>query len=275
MDYKLKLFRPWERVLYNLSCDLGARERFYDLYLSTRLDRPDIGKYKDQHKGNRCFIIGGGPSILKTDMSQLADEITFGVNGIFLIFDWLGFMPTYYAVEDWLVYEDRFNDIREKVSESTCFFPIQFCSKEFKQENHRYFRAVYEFSEGPNWPRFSKDTAKVIWIGGTVTYVCLQLAYYMGFNEVYLVGMDHKYTKPKDIQIKGNEWTSQSDDPNHFAQSYFGKGKRWHDPRLDRMEKAYRKARQTYEKDGRKIYNATIGGNLEVFERVDYNELFN
>jgi len=114
----------------------------------------------------------------------------------------------------------------------------------------------------------------MVWTGGTVSYICLQLAYYMGFTEVYLIGFDHSYTVPNDTQISGMEILSLSDDPNHFHPSYFGKGKRWHDPKIDRMEMAYRKAKKYFEADGRKIRNATVGGCLEVFDRVDYKSLF-
>ena len=212
--------------------------------------------------------------MLKIDPKPLENEVTFGVNCIFLIYEWLGFQPTYYAVEDWLVYEDRFDDIRTFVTESHCFFPIQFSTEVFDRGNHSYFRAMYDFDVHIGWPNFSKNASKLIWSGGTVSYVCLQLAFYMGFSEVYLIGFDHNYTKPSDVKIKGNAWTSQRNDPNHFHPDYFGKGKRWHDPRVDRMAKAYKRAKQAFESDGRRIYNATVGGKLEVFERVDYQSLF-
>ena len=98
----------------------------------------------------------------------------------------------------------------------------------------------------------------------------------MGFETVYLIGFDHNYTIPKEAIRYNNDLSilSTSDDVNHFSKDYFGKGKRWHDPMLDRMEKAYRKARKFFEADGRKVINATAGGKLEVFERRDYTSLF-
>ena len=98
----------------------------------------------------------------------------------------------------------------------------------------------------------------------------------MGFSEIYLIGFDHNYKIPDDAKKnnRSNEILSQSDDHNHFHPDYFGKGYRWHDPQVDRMEKAYRKAKEAFEMDGRVIFNATIGGKLEVFKRVDYQSLF-
>ena len=95
----------------------------------------------------------------------------------------------------------------------------------------------------------------------------------MGFSEVYLVGFDHSYTIPTDVDMFGTEIKSKSDDPNHFNPEYFGTGYRWHDPRVDRMEMAYAKAKEVFESNGRIIYNATDGGKLEVFPRVEYSEI--
>jgi hypothetical protein len=96
----------------------------------------------------------------------------------------------------------------------------------------------------------------------------------MGFEEVYLVGMDHNYEKPDHVKTDGDVWLSQGDDPNHFHPDYFGAGYRWHDPMVWRMEIAYQKAREVFEQDGRRIMNATEGGRLEVFDRVRYQDLF-
>lgn len=268
------LFNFAEQCIYILAHRMGMKGAFYRVYQSIKNDIKEVRRFKDKHTGERCFILGGGPSLLEHDLGFLKNEVTFGVNGIFLIFEKLGFQPTYYTVEDRLVYEDRFSDIRTLVTDSICFFPIQFNVPQFHKKSNHYFRAIYEFGQSPGWPNFSKNAASLIWIGGTVTYVCMQLAYYMGFAEVYLVGMDHDYKKPSDLTTKGMEWTSNSDDPNHFHPDYFGKGMRWHDPQLWRMEKAYKKANKIFHQSGRKIMNATHGGKLEIFPRVNYDDLF-
>ena len=96
----------------------------------------------------------------------------------------------------------------------------------------------------------------------------------MGFSDVYLVGFDHSYKIPDDAKVDGEGILSQSSDPNHFNSTYFGKGYRWHDPMVERMEQAFCRAREVYSAAGRRIFNATVGGKLEVFERVDYKSLF-
>ena len=68
--------------------------------------------------------------------------------------------------------------------------------------------------------------------------------------------------------------TSEGDDPNHFNAQYFGKGFRWQLPDLDTSEVGYHMAKYHYEKAGRKVVDATVGGKLQVFPKVDYNTLF-
>jgi hypothetical protein len=270
----LDVMSPLERLTFKAMRYAGQSSHFYRAFESLHRDLLDISRYRDRHRGKRCFILGGGPSLKKIDPGPLKNEITFGVNGIFLIFDWLGFEPSYYVVEDFLVFEDRWRDIKKRVKQSTCFFPVQFQYPEFHRDSHHYLRAIYDFDPRSGFPRFSTNAARLIWIGGTVTYVCMQLAFYMGFDEVYLVGMDHSYTRPAHVQSAGTVWTSHGEDCNHFHPDYFGSGYRWHDPMVWRMEVAYKKAKEVFEANGRVIKNATVGGRLDVFERVEYATLF-
>ncbi len=273
-EHSNRVMTPRERSALRRFERVGLRSLFYAWYRATRKPVEALEPYRNLHEGQRCFFLGGGPSLKEIDPAPLRDEVTFGVNGVFLIDDWLGFAPTYYAVDDFLVYHDRFQDIKDAVIDSACFFPVQFSCHGFDRPNHHYVRMLYELDESGNWPAFSKDASRIVWYGGTVTYFCLQLAWYMGFQEVVLLGMDHSYTRPPDLVVRGDQWTSTSADPNHFHPDYFGPGMRWHDPRTERMEKAYAVARRVFESDGRRIVNASVGGKLEVFDRVDYRSLF-
>jgi hypothetical protein len=123
-------------------------------------------------------------------------------------------------------------------------------------------------------PRFSFDPGQRIYSGQSVTIINLQIAYHLGFEEVVLIGMDFSYTVPPEAQVDGDVITSAGPDPNHFHPDYFGAGKVWKDPKLDRVLANYALAKGIFEADGRRIVNATAGGRLELFERVDYTELF-
>lgn len=220
----------------------------------------------------RVFILGNGPSLKKTDLSLLENEITIGFNGIFLH---QSFTPTIHIVEDHLVAEDREKEIREFEC-PVKMYPsyLGYCIP--AQENTIFLNHLPRKSF-PVDTDFSDDAANISFTGGTVTYTGLQVAASLGFSEIILVGVDASY-KVEDVDRTTDYGTgvlcSRSDDVNHFDPSYFGKGYRWHDPNVHTMLQAYRKARNYAERSGKKVLNATIGGELEVFPRVNFWDLF-
>ncbi len=227
-----------------------------------------LASFREKYSGKRCFIMGNGPSLVKSDLTKLKNEITIGSNGIFLIFDKMGFKPTFLTVEDGLVAEDRAGELNN-LSGPQKVFPWDL-SQWLKQDDHTtYLNFIRGFK---NKPKFTPNLAKKAYWGGTVSYLNLQLAYYIGCAEIYLIGFDHNY-KVKD-KIENNVIVSQRSDENHFHPNYFGPGYRWHDPMVWRMELAYTVARNFLQEKEVKIYNATVGGNLEVFERRNFESLF-
>ncbi len=246
-------------------------------YPATTFDGTAIERFKDIHRGERCVIIGNGPSLNEMHLPLLEDEYTIGVNGIFYAAEQMGFDLSYYVVEDTAVIKDNLEMIK-RYPAGHKFFPSIYRDQVGEASNVSYFmmnRGYYE-QRSPAYcvPRFSTDVAQRAFSGQSVTIINLQLAYYMGFSEVVLIGMDFSYTIPDDAQIDGVNITSMSDDPNHFHPDYFGKGKVWKDPQLDRVLANYQLAKLMYEADGRRILNATAGGNLHLFDRVPYEDLF-
>ena len=243
----------------------------------TPKEREKLQTLHNKFKGERCFIIGNGPSLNKCDLTLLENEYTFGVNGIFYKTDKSGFRPTFYMVEDTHVIDDNLTRINTYTAPYR-FFPSIYKKKIKRTENTYFFRADLGFYRGDHpcfeTPRFSNDFASVAYCGQSVTYLNMQLAYYLGFTEVYLIGMDFSYQiRETDKKASGTTLISNEDDVNHFHPDYFGKGKKWHDPKLENVAKNYLLAKEMFEKDGRNIYNATIGGELEIFERKDFYAL--
>ncbi len=240
-------------------------------------DYKRILELKDRWRGERCVIIGNGPSINETDLSLLKDEYTFAVNGIFYKRDQMGFDPTFYVVEDDAVMREN----QEAISAYEAgykLFPTEYKNLHPEGDNVFFFlknRGFYE-KTSPSYcvPRFSVDAARRLFCGQSVTHINLQLAYYFGFEEVYLIGVDFSYVIPDSAIRRGDLILSTEDDPNHFHGDYFGKGKTWKDPKLHRVKLNYELARDMFAADGRKVLNATKGGKLEVFERADYDAVF-
>lgn len=225
----------------------------------------EMGNFKQIHADRRCWIVGNGPSLNSMDLGFLQREISFGMNCIFLGYERFGFRPTYYTVEDVFVAEDNHLEINE-MKGMVKFIPedLGHCLK-FDAESCR----VNFIRHYKPYPRFSEDAAAEVFWGSTVTYLAIQLAYYMGCDPIYLIGVDYEYTVPAHAHGL-EEITSQEEDVNHFDPAYFGPGKRWHHPRLDRVLQSYREAQRFLAERSRSIYNATVGGKLEVFPRVDF-----
>ena len=70
-------------------------------------------QYKDIHKGERCFIVGKGPSLKMEDLEKIKGEYSFSVNSIVLSFADTTWRPPYYAIGDRFGYEKLKTAIRE------------------------------------------------------------------------------------------------------------------------------------------------------------------
>ncbi len=220
--------------------------------------------YRNLHTGGRCFILGNGPSMRRTDLSYLRNEITFGLNRIYLLFPELGFPTTYLVSVNELVLEQCISEI--KALDVPKFITWR-AWRNYADDPGTIFIDT-DFT-GPE--DFSGTSTGRLFEGFTVTYVALQLAFFMGFTDVILVGVDHNF----ETQGQANSTvTSGGDDPNHFAPNYFGKGFRWQLPDLAGSERAYRLAKAAFEHAGRQVRDATVGGKLNIFPKVDYSGLF-
>ncbi len=218
---------------------------------------------KDRYQGKRCFIIGNGPSLRDMDLSVLRDEYTFGLNRIYLMFEKLGFSTTFFVSVNQYVIEQCADEIQALS-----------CTKFLSWRARKAVRLSdgITFIRPARGPRFSKEpTIHGVWEGATVTYVAMQLAYYLGFSKVILIGVDHAFSTsgPAHKLVE-----STDDDPNHFDPAYFGKGFKWQLPDLETSEIAYRLAKVEYDEAGRIIVDATVGGKLHVFPKVDFETLF-
>lgn len=205
--------------------------------------------FADKHKNETCLIIGNGASLRNVPLDFLKKYPSFGTNRVYLLKD---FTPTYYVAVNPLVIQQSVNEINK--------YPVH--AKFIAESGAGEIKDCYALASCA-LPTFSYNPAAYIFEGYTVTYVCLQLAFHMGFKTVLLVGVDHKYKMNGEPNA---ETTWQGDDPNHFSPDYF-KGAKWNNPDLDNSEEAYKLALQAFMNDGRKIINLTEGTALKIFEK--------
>lgn len=271
VDDQWKRYDWKRRAVVGLLGDRGARwvarpitisRGWLDSTLSPagRANRTYIRQFANVHAGERCVIIGNGPSLQDTDMSLLRDEYTFGLNRIYLMFEELGFETTYHVTVNRYVVEQCADDFRMIRA------PLFATKRNRPMLEGAPNTAFLNNIVGP-W--FSRDASRGVWEGATVTYVAMQLAYYMGFSEVVLVGVDHRFAVGGDPHQLVE---STGPDKSHFDPRYFAKGFKWQLPDLDSSEVAYQLARKSFERAGRRIVDATVGGALTVFPKTTLDE---
>jgi len=223
--------------------------------------RFQIGTLRDMFRGERCFIIGNGPSLKHTDLTLLRGEYTIGLNRIYLNYSNMGYQPSFLCVTNP-------NVIKQFHPEIDILSSVKFLT--YRTRNLIKNRWNTYFMESRVMHDFYGDLSGQVWCEGcTVTYCAMQVAFYLGFEEVILVGVDHGFSvtgEPHKLV------TATGPDNNHFHPDYFGKGVKWQYPDLPASEVSYRVARSQYEQHGRKILDATVGGELQVFPKIDYLE---
>jgi FkbM family methyltransferase len=206
-----------------------------DLELETT-HRPRLRALKADRHRRRCFIVGNGPSLAGMDLTRLKAEATFATDRFYLRMPELDWSPTYYVVDDHQVAADN-ADRLAALSGTTKLFAANLADALSPNDDTIFFDHRPGIGS-PGRLDFSFDADAHTYAGGTVTFTCMQLAAYLGYQEIYLVGVD-------------------ADEPA-------GQG----------MLAAFAEARRATEARGVSIVNATVGGGLEVFPRADFEMLF-
>ena len=231
-------------------------------------NRELLERFRNIHRGERCVIMANGPSLAGMDLSCLRGVHTFSMNRAYLLYEQWGFTPSYYVCINELVIEQFAEDIAKLPQPKFLNYNRrQLFTDAMKDESLMFLRLGLHLND-----QFSGEVTDAISSGGTVTFACLQMAYFMGFSEVILIGLDHNFVEkgvPSTTEVRSSE-----KDESHCHPDYFPKGSKWELPDLYRSELAYALARQAFETDGRRVLDATVGGKCNVFPKVDFREQF-
>lgn len=221
-----------------------------------------LKQYKNIHDGKRCFIIATGPSLKVSDLEMLKDEYTFGMNSICKLYDDISWRPTYYGIQDSNVYEKLQSVILDVYSEKKdVFIGSGIASKYPIPDNFQQFpwNGAYHDNElevNNYFSKFSDDCYSIVYDGYSITYSLIQIAIYMGFKEIYLLGADCSYKKGEKNHVVESGFIDKNEEKNY-----------------DKMITGYKSAKEYAEKSGVKIINCTRGGMLEVYERKSLEEV--
>lgn len=271
---KFRIFRELSRIKY-----IYRENRIYKktLKINNKYKISDkIEKFHNIHQERRCFIIGNGPSLRLTDLEKLNNEFTFASNRINLLFDKTNWRPTYYLCQDKNYIINNYEEICNIKSEK--FLSLSpFISNNLKFIEANYYLLNYSGNNN----KFAYDFTKNVGNSATVTYSAIQLAVYMGFKEIILIGCDHQFKYIRDKKSKKIIMNNIEND--HFTKEYskgnIEKFEKKHNTNcfvanIYSMEKGFEIARDYCHHHNIKILNATRGGALEIFERINFDSIF-
>lgn len=234
-------------------------------------DSRELRQLKDTKKGETCFIIGNGPSLTVEDLEAISYNDTFAANRIYSIFEKTSWRPTYYLAIDNNILNDYLDNIL-KVNATKKFlnFTIKNRIKNTEKAAITFINIYGRYIISPanhKTRKISYDVSRSFNLSYSVTGIAIQLAVYMGYKYIYLLGMDHTYSRviPKDGILKVNSG----------VQDYFNglKSKDYSIQYIDAVNSYYEALKKHAEFYGRKVFNVTRGGKLEVFERMNLDSL--
>lgn len=242
----------------------------------------NMGEYKDKYKGERCFIVGNGPSLLVDDLDLIKNEYSFAANKIYKIFDKTDWRPTFYCVQDIDFAVSMGEEMKVSLASAKHSFFRMRSYKSTNQITRQYDNLTYVPIVEPVYNtgkiNFSKIADKHIYDGWTVTYMALQIAVHMGFENIYLIGVDHSF--PFEKRSDGKVYVIDKNKAAHFyetANDNQGDSASKHRSNFHELVTLGYEAAESYSRKTKKfrIFNATRGGELEVFERVSVEEILN
>jgi len=236
--------------------------------LPNKVNDARLNAMKDCHKGRRAVIIGNGPSLHVSDLDRLRDEITFASNKIYLAFENTDWRPTYLTVTDSVVAKNINEHLRS----------IDLC-RVFGHATFPFFEDCDDivFGNPPSSTPSEWNLVKGVRTGHSVLYWDLELAFWMGIREVYAIGLDFSFdvgSKPTGEKAMGNDVLIAAGEVNHFHPDYRPKGETWTMPQMNEQREDFRYALEKYQSAGGVIYNASRNTKLDVWPRVDFDEVF-
>lgn len=232
-----------------------------------------IKSYKDKYKAKRCFLIGNGPSLKAEDLTKLHNngDISFAFNRVYNIFDDTEWRPTFYISQDEKMLFGC-QDVVNTLDLSVKFVPIQLnWYHDIEIKDATYFNIKPQISENPEDYQFSDNISKQIYHSGTGMYTAAQIAAYMGFSEIYFIGVDHHFQTS--INNKG-EIVVDNSVKDYFNDKYNTDKDNLYIPNTEKSTLTYVAMKKHCDERNIKVFNATRGGKLEVFPRVDFDSLF-
>lgn len=241
---------------------------FY-LFYGKGLDRYQrlILKNKNLKKNKSCVIVGTGPSLLASDVEKLISK-KVDIIGLNSLIHWLDEKKIskidYYVIQDFQVFDKLKHVILKNSSSFVSFIGTTiFYKKPFLKNKNFYSFPLHlldhygKYFKKPYSTRFSNKPNKVIYDGYTVAYSAVQIAFFLGYKKIYLLGIDAGYSK--DINTR-NIVNINKIDPTFETAG-------------ERINFSLNKANDFLVKNNISLINLTRGGNLQGIKREEIDIL--
>lgn len=264
---------PLKRVQASINARI-VQPWIYKHYELTK-DGKEIIQFKDKYKKRRCFFVGNGPSLNAEDLTTLYDngELTFAFNRIYNIFDKTPWRPTFYISQDEKMLAGC-KDVVDSLDLQYKFIPIQLkWYYNIHISNAINFNMKMQPHDDPmNKLLWSDNAASAIYCASTGMYTAAQLAVYMGFTEIYFIGVDHHFHIS---QNNKGEIIVDDKVKDYFSDKYNEDKDNLYIPNTEKSTYTYIAMKKYCEINDVKVFNATRGGKLEVFPRIEFDDLWN
>ena len=252
-------------------------------HLQNKYRKTDDSRYikslHGKYHGERCFIIGNGPSLRPEDLNRIKNEMSFASNRIYYMFPRTVWRPSFYiSIDNDVIIKELDNIMAGGTYEKFLNYKSAKYGRTVEDHIH-YINVIGQFYINKNdvcSKEMSTDLSDHCSQFGTVTANAIELAIYMGFTKIYLLGVDHSYAMTMDEN--GKMQYDSTVKSNYFEGM---KNMQGQNDELKTIvmyaksaEEAYTVVKAYAEKNNIKICNATRGGKLEIFERVDFDSLF-
>lgn len=259
--------------------------RFAKLDKNIQAELSKNASYKELHRGKRCFILGTGPSIAKQNLTPLRREYCISVNSFYLHKDYAKIKPQYHIISGLALHKHIpreiglkwFKEIKDKTDKAELFLNYKDKETIQKEKLFRNRKVSYLFFSD-NWDSLNIngiDATKCLYTSQSVSIMALQIALYMGFSKIYLLGMDHDWIL-RLAERKSNHFYTSSQSTLESAGVTDWIGSNWSMELYSQyvLWKQYQIIKDySEEKLDTEILNATSGGLLDVFKRVDIQQL--
>jgi hypothetical protein len=237
---------------------------------------PENVEYKDTYKqGERCFILATGPSIKEEKLNLLKGEACISVSNFFVHEMFNELHPIFHVFAPLhlpLTAKEYKSWLKEAISHTNSDIKFVACHNDFNIINDGGLNNTNKFLYYITGGDFPINFVKGIPPIQTVVHIAIYLAIYLGFKEIYLLGVDHSWIlhygesrhfyeehQHKLVQLNYSEWIEED-----IGKEFESNAILW---------QIYRKIRTYAHENDIRIINLTKNSLLDIFPKMNLNEI--